>query len=169
MVIMGQLAAGMNASHTVSTTARHKDDNREKCYTTFTHQGNLVCVRMFRFLHVIREKRLKNLTRSLKRNDLCPRVHGNTNKRPKHAPSFSSTEYMYVMRFLFSFAEQHALLLPGRIPRYSRDDLQLLPSCTSKRAVWKVYHDAAEAEGTIHPLAYSTFCYLWQTLIQSRM
>ena len=162
MVIMGQLAARMNSSETVSTTASHK---HEKCYTSFTHQGKPVCVRMFCFLHGVGEKRLKNLTKSLKRNGLCPRVHGNTNKRPKHALSFSSTEY--VVRFLFSFAEQHALLLPGRIPGYSRDDLQLLPSSTSKRAVWKVYHEAAEAESTIHPVAYSTFCYLWRTLVPS--
>jgi len=108
---------------------------------------------------------LKNLTKSVKLNGLCPRVHGNTNRRPKHALSFSSTEY--VVRFLLSYAEQHALLLPGRIPGYTRDDLQLLPSSTSKATVWKVYHDAAEAEGTIHPVAYTTFCYLRRTLVPS--
>jgi hypothetical protein len=162
MVIMGQLMAGMNTSDIVSTLGRHKDDDREKCYTTFTHQGKPVCLRMFRFLHGIGEKRLKNLTKSVKCNGLCPRVHGNTNKRPRHSLSFTSTEY--VVRFLFSYAEQHALLLPGRIPGYSRDDLQLLPSSVSKRAVWKVYHDAAEADRTIHPVAYPTFCYLWRTL-----
>ena len=48
MTVMGQLVAGMNRSDNVSTTARHKDDDREKCYTTFTHQGKLVCVRIFR-------------------------------------------------------------------------------------------------------------------------
>ena len=136
MVIMGQLMAGMNSSEIVSTTARHKDDDREKCYTTFTHQGKPVCVKMFRFLHGVGEKWLKNLTKSVKRNSLSPRVHGNTNRSPKHALSFSSTEY--VVRFLFSYAEQHALLLPGRIPGYIRDDLKLLPSSVSKRAVWKV-------------------------------
>ena len=165
MVIMGQLAAAMNTSETVSTTARHKDDDREKCYTSFSHQGKPVCVRIFRFLHRVGERRLKNLTKSLKCNGLRPRVHGNTNMRPKHALSFSSTEY--VVRFLFSYAEQHALLLPGRVPGYSRDDLQLLPSSTSKWSVWKVYHEAAEAEGTIHPVAYTTFCYLWRTLVPS--
>ena len=64
-------------------------------------------------------------------------------------------------------SSMHALLLPGRIPGYSRDDLQLLLSSTSKRAVLKVCHDAAKAEGTIHPVAYLTFCYLWQTLMPS--
>ncbi len=37
----------------------------------------------------------------------------------------------------------------------------------SKRAIWRVYHAAAEAEGTIHPVAYSTFCYLWRALAPS--
>ena len=106
MVIMGQLMAGLNTSDIVSTLARHKEDDREKCYTTFTHQGKPVCLKMFRFLHGIGEKRLKNLTKNVKSNGLCPRVHGNTNKRPRHSQSFSSTEY--VVRFLFSYAEQHA-------------------------------------------------------------
>ena len=79
MVIMGQLVAGMNTSDIVSTLARHKEDDREKCYTTFTHQGKPVCLKMFRFLHGIGEKRLKNLTKNVKSNGLCPRVHRNTN------------------------------------------------------------------------------------------
>ena len=77
------------------------------------HQGKPVCCIMFQFFHGIGVKRIKNLTKSLKENGLTPRVHGNTNKKPKHAISFLSTEY--VVRFLYSFAEQHALLLPGRI------------------------------------------------------
>ena len=109
MVIMGQLMAGMNTSDIVSTLAQHKEDDREKCYTTFTHKGKPVCLKMFRFLHGIGEKRLKNLTKNVKHNSLCPRVHGNTNKRPRHSLSFTSTEY--VVRFLFNYAKQHALLL----------------------------------------------------------
>ena len=128
MVIMDQLMTGMNTSDIVSTLARHKKDDCEKCYTTFTHQGKPVCLKMFRFLHRIGEKRLKNLTKNVKSSGLCPRVHGNTND--PDTLSLSSTEY--VVRFLFSYAEQQALLLPGRIPGYSRDDLQLLPSSVSK-------------------------------------
>lgn len=124
--------AGMNTTETVATIANHKDDDHEKCCTTFTHPGKPVCIRMFKFLHGIREKQLKNLKKNVKLNGLCPKVHGNTNRRPKHALSFTSTEY--VMRFLLSCAEQHALLLPGRIPGYICDDLQLLPSSTSKAA-----------------------------------
>ena len=86
--------AGMNTSETVSTIANHKDDDREKCYAAFTHQGKPVCIWLFKFLHEIREKQLKNLKKSVKLNGLCPKVHGNINRRPKHALSFTSTEYV---------------------------------------------------------------------------
>ena len=37
MVIMGQLVARMNTSDIVFTLAWHKENDCEKCYTTFTH------------------------------------------------------------------------------------------------------------------------------------
>ena len=125
-----------DGSSTVSTSARHKESECHKSYTSFSHLGKPVCLRMFRFLYGIGTKRLKNLMRSLKENGLAPRVHGNTKRRPKHALPFSSTEY--VVRFLFTYAKQHALLLPRRVPGYSRSDIQPLPSSMSKRAVWSV-------------------------------
>ena len=100
----------------------------------------------------------------MKENGLSPRVRGNVSRKPKHALSFTSIEY--VVRFLFNYAEQHVLLLPGRVPGYSRTDIQLLPSSMSRRAIWRVYRDAAEGE-TTHPVAYTTFCYLWRTLVPS--
>ena len=33
-----------------------------------------------------------------------------------------------IVRFVLQYAEDHAILLPGRIPGYKRIDLQLLPS-----------------------------------------
>ena len=165
MAILGQLMASVNTSLAVSTAARHKEDERKKAYSSFSHQGRPICTRMFRFLHGVGSKRLKNLTRSLKENGLTPRVHGNSKRKPSNALSYSSTEF--VVRFLFSYAEQHALLLPGRIPSYSRCDIQLLPSSVSKRTVWRVYHEAAEAVDTVKAVAYTTFCLLWRTLVPS--
>ena len=165
MAVMGQLMAGMNTSPTVSVVAWHKEDERDKVYTALSHQGKPVCLRMFQFLHGIGKKRLRNLMTNLKENGLTPRVHGNAKRRPKHALSLPSTEF--VVRFLLSYAEQHALLLPGRVPGYSRSDLQLLPSSVTKRVVWRVYHEAAEEANTIHPVAYTTFCCLWRTLMPS--
>ena len=149
MAIMGQLLAYTNTSSEVS-------------YTSFFHQGKPVCRRMFQFLHGIGIKRMKNLMRSMKENGLTLRVHGNTNRKPKHALSYTTTEY--IVRFLFNFAEQHALVLPGRVPGYSWIDIQLLPSSLSKRAVWRVYR---EAVGAVHAVAYSTFCLLWRSVVPS--
>ena len=165
IAILGQLMASVNTSSIVSMAACHKEDEHKKAFTSFSHQGNPVCIRMFWFLHGVGINRLKNLTRSFKENDLTPRVHGNTKRKPKHALSYSSTEF--VVRFLFSYAEQHALLLPGRILWYSRTDIQLLPSSVSKRAVWRLYHVAAEEVDAVHAVAYSTFCLLWRTLTPS--
>lgn len=59
------------------------------------------------------------------------RQHGNHNRLPHNAMSFEDTKY--VLRFLQNYAELHAILLPGRIPSYKRDDLVLLPSSTTKK------------------------------------
>ena len=40
-------------------------------------------------------------------------------------------------------------------------DIQLLPSCMSRRDVWKEYKRAAEEDPTIHVAAYTTFLRLW--------
>ena len=165
MAIMGQLIAGMNTSPMVSVAARHKEVDREKMYTALFYQGKPVCLRMFQFIHTVGKKRLRNLMGDVKENALAPRVHGNVNRRPKHALSLTSTEY--VVWFLYSYAEQNALLLPGRIPGYTRTDLQLLPSSVSVKGVWRVYHEAAEQDDGIHTVAYSTFCYLWRVLVPS--
>ena len=102
MAIMGQLAAFVNTGSQVSTAARHKEGERKKAYTSFFHQGKPVCSRTFQFLHGIGIKRLKNLMTSVKNNGLTPRVHGNTNRKPKHALSYTTTEF--VVQFLFNYA-----------------------------------------------------------------
>ena len=141
MVILGQLFASTNKSVSVAVESRHTEKERQKGHTTYYHAGKAVCIKTFRFLHTVGEKRLKNLQKNFKENELTPRIHGNVHRRPKHSLSFRCTEY--VVRFLINYAEQHALLLPGRIPGYSRSDIKLLPSSVSKRTVWRTYQQAS--------------------------
>ena len=72
-----------------------------------------------------------------------PRIHGKTNRLPKHALSFASIEH--VVRFFLNYADQHA----------------------SKHGIWKTYFDSAESTENIHAAAYSTFCKLWHSLLPS--
>lgn len=118
LVILGQLLAFTNNSPGVVTTSRHARGERQCSSTSYFHQGKQVCVKMFRMLHSIGEKRFKHLMKSLKEDGLAPRIHGNMKKKPHNALSFSSIEY--VVRFLLNYTEQNGLLLSGRVPGYSR-------------------------------------------------
>ena len=150
MVVMGQLMAGMNDSRTTSHH-RNRERDRQRAAYTFHHQGKQVCEKMFRFLHNIGETRYKNLNKSLRSNGLATCTHGNINE--------------YVVRFVLNYAEQHALLLPGRVPGYSRSDIKL-QSPNSKRAIWKVYQTVATSD-SIRAVGYSTFTSLWRSLLPS--
>ena len=165
LVILGQLLACTNQSPGVVTASRNPAAERQRSYTTLIHQSKSVCAKMFGMLHGIGRTRFKNLVKSLKEKGLTPRTHGNAKKKPHHALLLCSIEY--VVRFIHNYAEQNALLLPGRVPGYSRSDIQLLPSSTSKRQIWRVYQSAADEDNSIHNVAYSTFCTLWRQLVPS--
>ena len=83
---------------------------------------------------------------------------------PKNTLSFETIKE--VVTFLTNYSEQHGLLLPGRVPGYSRSDIKLLPSSTSKRAIWRLYQGAMVAVES-RPAGYSTFCKLWRQLLLS--
>ena len=126
MVLIGQLIASSNMSKTTDSSLRNTEHDRQKPYTCHFHQGKAVCRKMFIFLHAISKKRLYNVTTHFHLNGITPRTHGNTKRLPAHTLTLQSVEY--VVRFLLNYTEQHALLLPGRVPGYSRDDIKLLPS-----------------------------------------
>ena len=75
--------------------------------------------------------RYNNIKASYLVNGLAPRRHKNTKRLPHNTLPFDVK--VEVVTFLQHYAEAHAILLPGRIPGYKRDDLQLLPSSTTKK------------------------------------
>ena len=164
MVVMCQLMAGMNDDTTTNPGSRHRPKERQRVACTFHHQGKQICEKVFRFIHTIGETRYKNLKKSLRSHGLATRAHGNLKRSPAHALSLSSTEF--VVRFVLNYAEQNALLLPGRVPGYSRSDIKLLPSSVSKRGIWRVYDEAARSD-SVRAVGYSTFTSLWRSLLPS--
>ena len=132
-------------------------------YALFWHSGLRVCRKTFLFLHTILEKRLKNLKSSLLLHSLSPCMHGNTKRVPANTISFADSQQ--VIQFITTYAEAHAILLPGRIPGYKRSDLQLLPSSITKHNVWLLYCDSLKSVPTYRTVAYSTFCKMWQQML----
>lgn len=59
-------------------------------------------------------------------------IHKRTKCIPHNALSF--VEGQNVVHFLNHYTETHSILLPGRIPGYKRDGIQLLPTCTTKKS-----------------------------------
>ena len=159
MVVMGQLHA---LCHRDPQTQKSKARNTDRKRTTilFRYGGHRVCQRVFLFLHSLSNTRFEAIKRSWRENGLGPRVRAKV--LPHNTTKLSDIKG--VVRFILQYAQEHAILLPGRIPGYKRDDLQLLPSSTTKRQVWETYHQAATVTPHVKVVSYSLFCELWKQL-----
>ena len=81
-------------------------------------------------MHTGRE-RLSNIRQHYIDNHLTPREHKASGKKPLNTLPYIDIRRIVV--FLANYAEEHAILLPGRMPGYKRSDMQLLPSSTTKK------------------------------------
>ena len=162
ILIMGQIKAMTNSSDHVSTENRHKDAERQRTRGTFFHEAKRVCLWTFLFLHATGKDQYANIRASCSENGIVPRVHGNTRRLPVKSLTFDDVSR--VVSFIRNYAEDHAVLLPGRIPGYKRSDLQLLPCSTTKSRVWKLYTNACELSHS-REVAYTSFCRIWRTLL----
>ena len=130
LVIMGSLMSVVNMGGNIKD-GKHKPVKRKRTFCNFQHNGHQVCQVTYRFLLGIRKHRLKAIKAHFLSNGLSLRIHGNTGKLPHNVTSYASTRY--IVQFIANFAEQHAILLPGCIPGYKRDDFKLLPSSITKK------------------------------------
>jgi len=68
-----------------------------------------------------------------------------------------------VVQFITSYAEDHALVLPGRVTGFKRDDIKLLPSSHGKGKVYATYQESVKESG-MRVVGESSFFSLWQQL-----
>ena len=68
---------------------------------------------------------------SYRANGLETRIHGNRKWLPHN--HVTHTEITNMVRFLENYAEENAILLPGRVPNYKKNDIKLLPSSCGKK------------------------------------
>ena len=86
-------------------------------------------------------------------------MHGNRHRQPAHA--LTPADVTRAVQFIGNYAEDHGILLPGRIPGYKRCDLQLLPSNSTKKSVWELYVAATETL-PIRVTSYRAFLLIWK-------
>lgn len=130
LVLMGFVSSAMLDSEVVKNGRHQNPAKRRRLTMGYKHHGLDVCRKTFLFLHGIGKDRLQNIRDHYKEEGLQARIHKNTKRSPYHAMPFDATSY--VLTFLENYAEENAILLPGRIPAYKRDDIKLLPPNPSK-------------------------------------
>lgn len=153
LVIMGSLMSIVNMGESIKD-GKHKPVRRKRTFCNFQHNGHQVCQVTYRFLLGIGKHRLKAIKAHLLTNGLTPRIHGNTGKLPHNVTSYASVRY--IIQFITNFAEQHAIILPGRIPGYKRDDFKLLPSSITKKVCLVTMH------ARIFTLIFSPTSFTWK-------
>jgi len=84
------------------------------------------------------------LLKHYRKEGLTPRKKrsGGRKSNPK---ALTATDTELVVNFINSFAEAHALVLPGRIPGFKRSDIRLVPSSETKASIFRHYQNAAFA------------------------
>ena len=132
MVLLGSImSTTLDDSHSVKD-GRHKDAKRRKTSSNFMHHGHNVCKVTFSFLHGIGiNHRTLAMRKHYQEKGLEPRTHQNSRRLPPRTLSFDDINR--VVKYLQQYAEQHAILLPGRVPGIKRDDVKMLPSSNSKK------------------------------------
>ena len=92
---------------------------------------------------------MKALVQHYKENGVASRQRKSGGRRstPRNLSFYDITA---VVSFITNFAEQHALVLPGRVPGFKRADVRLLPSNETKASVWRRYKSAMEVIGSYY-------------------
>ena len=77
---------------------------------------------------------------------------------------YPTVQLCYCMELCHHLPDTNAMLLPGRVPGYKDSDVKLLPSSTTKHAIWELYLQAASTS-VMRAVVYSTFTQLWHQLL----
>ncbi|KAG8266542.1 hypothetical protein J6590_108221 [Homalodisca vitripennis] len=160
-VILGQLRSLTNDT-TLTSRSHRKNTERKNSRTTFYLKGRPVCKNTYMFAHNIKIKRLKRLTKMYNTSGLIATAHGNTGKVKKNVTSFKDTEF--VVKFLQNYAEQHAIILPGRSKTVYNTSLKLLPSSDSKVKIYDKYRASFTDEMQEKPVHQKIFTNIWRDI-----
>jgi hypothetical protein len=77
--------------------------------------------------------------------------------RRKSPRLLSHDDIEKVVKFISNYAEDHAIILPGRIPGYKDFKMKLLPSSTTKASVFRLYRSAMNDSGMYKQVRWCRF------------
>ncbi|ELU16955.1 hypothetical protein CAPTEDRAFT_211604 [Capitella teleta] len=112
--------------------------------------------------HSVCYDRIQRLSAHYQQNGLCP-VESQKRGAHGHKKALSFEDISRVVNFLKTYAEDHALVLPGRVPGFWRDDVVLLPSSHTKTFVYGKYKESIRDDQRM--VGKSSFFSLWKQLV----
>ena len=113
-------------------------------------------------MHGIGHKRLRLLQKRVATYGIQPVEHGNTGRVPRSKVQ-TFTDIKYVITFLQNYAENNAVILPGRVASHRISSLQLVPSWETKKRIHELY--TASCPSDYKPIGYHSFIRTWKTAL----
>ena len=110
-------------------------------------------------MYGISKSRFQRLLEHYQNHGISVRVHGNSKRLPHNTLPQAIAED--VKNFLSNYAEENAVLLPGRIPGFKNEDIVLLSSSETKMYVWNCFKSACEVASK-RVVSYTKFIELWK-------
>ena len=145
LVLLGKISCTINLSSITRRTKKGADSNteRQRPRTSYMVEGHAVCRDTFKFLHAISQDRLTSLIKWYKDNGLVPKEK-KSGGRNNQKSIYSFEDIRRTVAFITNYSDDHALVLPGRIPGFRRESVKLLPSSETKIKVFKAYSSAMD-------------------------
>lgn len=154
------LLGAMNALvHNQAETIQksHKPKPRVESRSTYMFRGVSVCRNFFSVVFGCGKKKLKNVKKQFMSEGIIPKQHMNVHK-PVALRSIEKRKNACTFRQ--NFAENNALVMPGRMTNYKNPDLKLLPSSMTKKYVYELYESATQTAGD-EPLSLCRWYQVW--------
>ncbi|KAG7481875.1 hypothetical protein JOB18_007261 [Solea senegalensis] len=165
MRIIGHLEANRRTVVTSQMTTSRKRPaiKRKSPRTTYLIGGNEVCRNTFQFLMGIGKDKLTDIIKHFDVNGARPRVRKNSPRPP--SPKFIGRKQIDgAVEFIKNYAEDNAIMLPGRHFGHRDWHVKLLPTRVSKATVWRLYMRSAKELGE-RAVCKSSFKALWNQLL----
>ena len=128
---------------------------------SFLYQSQPICKEMFLNLYGISKSRFQRLLDHYQNHGIFLWTHGNSKRLPHNRLPQAVSED--VKNFLSNYVDENAVLLPGRIPGFKNEDIQLLSSSDTKMNVWNSFTRTCE-ESNKQAVSYTKFTNLWKQL-----
>ena len=100
------------------------------------------------YVYRVSNDRLTALLKWYRANGLLPKEKRNAG-RQNNSKTYDLDDTKRTVAFISNYADDHALVLPGRVPGFQRDDVRLMPSSETKVKVYGAYRTSMRDLGML--------------------